>query len=79
MASKDENEDELADLMAEKENLQTRFDHIASQLATVELENDELKGERDECFVDIEKQKEVIATQEDEIEILKSQVSFSKT
>ena len=64
--------------MVEKENLQTRYDHLASQLAAVELENDELKHDRDENYVEIEKQNEVMASQEEEIEILKSQVCIFK-
>ena len=71
---KDENEDELADVLNDRERLQIQYDHLVSKLATMELELDELRSEKDYEFAKAHKNKEIINQQESELEILKSQV-----
>ena len=74
VASKDENEDELADVINDRENLQIQYDHLVSKLATMELELDEIRNDRDSETAKALKTQEIMTQQESEIEILRSQV-----
>jgi len=77
VASKDENEDELADVINDREHLQIQYDHLVAKLATMELELDEVRNERDLETAKAIKTKEIRTQQDSEIEILRSQVYYS--
>lgn len=76
VASKDDNEDELADVMNDREHLQIQYDHSVAQLATMELELDEIRNERDIETAKAMKTRGIMTQQESEIEILRSQVRY---
>ena len=77
--TKDENEDELAEVLNDRENLQIQYDHLVAKLATMELELDEIRNDREIETAKNLKGQEIMTQQEAEIEILRSQVRKSLT
>ena len=75
--TKDENEDELAEVLNDRENLQIQYDHLVAKLATMELELDEVRNDREIETAKNLKSQEITTQQEAEIEILRSQVKSS--
>lgn len=77
--TKDENEDELAEVLNDRENLQIQYDHLVAKLATMELELDEIRNDREIETAKNLKGQEIMTQQEAEIEILRSQVRKALT
>ena len=75
--SKDENEDELQEILRDKEYLNEQYDVLVSRYAALELDLDELKAEKESASVRSHKFADQIKQQESTIEQLKSQVSFN--
>ena len=75
--TKDENEDELAEVLNDRENLQIQYDHLVAKLATMELELDEIRNDREIETAKNLKGQEIMTQQE--AEILRSQVRKSLT
>ena len=74
--SKDENEDELAEILRDKEFLNEQYDVLVSRYAALELDLDELKNEKEVESIKSAKYEELIKQQESDMEILRSQVPF---
>ena len=74
--SKDENEDELAEILRDKEFLNEQYDVLVSRYAALELDLDELKNEKEVESIKSAKYEELIKQQESDMEILRSQVMF---
>ena len=75
--SKDENEDELAEILRDKEFLNEQYDVLVSRYAALELDLDELKNEKEVESIKSAKYEELIKQQESDMEILRSQVLYS--
>ena len=76
--SKDENEDEMAEILRDKEYLNEQYDVLVSRYAALELDLDEIKNEREVETIKSAKYEELLKQQESDIEILKSQVPMRK-
>ena len=74
--SKDENEDELAEILRDKEFLNEQYDVLVSRYAALELDLDELKNEKEVESIKSAKYEELIKQQESDMEILRSQVLY---
>ena len=72
--SKDENEDEMAEILRDKEYLNEQYDVLVSRYAALELDLDEIKNEKEVETIKSAKYEELLKQQESDIEILKSQV-----
>ena len=72
--TKDENEDELAEILRDKEFLNEQYDVLVSRYAALELDLDELKNEKEVETIKSVKYEELIKQQESDMEILRSQV-----
>ena len=77
--TKDENEDELAEILRDKEFLNEQYDVLVSRYAALELDLDELKNEKEVETIKSIKYEELIKQQESDMEILHSQVVFLLT
>ena len=77
--TKDENEDELAEILRDKEFLNEQYDVLVSRYAALELDLDELKNEKEVETIKSIKYEELIKQQESDMEILHSQVAFLLT
>ena len=75
--SKDENEDELAEILRDKEFLNEQYDVLVSRYAALELDLDELKNEKEVESIKSAKYEELIKQQESDMEILRSQVMLN--
>ena len=76
--SKDENEDELAEILRDKEFLNEQYDVLVSRYAALELDLDELKNEKEVETIKSAKYEELIKQQESDMEILRSQVEVAQ-
>lgn len=76
--SKDENEDELAEILRDKEFLNEQYDVLVSRYAALELDLDELKNEKEVESIKSAKYEELIKQQESDMEILRSQVEAAQ-
>ena len=72
--SKDENEDEMAEILRDKEYLNEQYDVLFSRYNALELDLDDLRNEKDKETIKLAKYEEVIKQYESDMEILKSQV-----
>lgn len=76
--TKDENEDELAEILRDKEFLNEQYDVLVSRYAALELDLDELKNEKEVETIKSIKYEELIKQQESDMEILHSQVEAAQ-
>ena len=72
--TKDENEDEMAEILRDKEYLNEQYDVLFSRYNALELDLDDLRNEKDKETIKLAKYEEVIKQYESDMEILKSQV-----
>ena len=76
--SRDENEDEMAEILRDKEYLNEQYDVLVSRYAALELDLDELKNDKEVEVIKSAKYEEMIKQQESDMEILKSQVEAAQ-